>query len=49
MARIRTTTRWGNSDIIMLKPQDKVDLDIEIGKDEVDLEDMIIIKRRKKK
>ena len=33
----------------MLKPHDKIDLDIEIGKDKVDLEDMVIIKKQKEK
>ena len=48
MARIRNTARWGNSDVIMLKSQDKVDMDIDIGDDQVDLEDMIILKNKKR-
>jgi len=47
MARIRTTAHWGNSDVIMLKPSDKKDLGIEIGKDEVDIEDIRILKKKK--
>lgn len=39
--------RWGNSDVILLKPQDKVDMNIEIGKDQVDIEDIIILKTKK--
>ena len=44
MARIRKTKRYGNSDIIMLSPQDKIDLGINIGSDLVDIEDIVIIK-----
>ena len=49
MARIRNTARWGNSDVIMLKSSDKVDLDINIGKDKVDIEDMVVLREKKSK
>jgi len=49
MARIRNTARWGNSDVIMLKPYDKIDLGIEVGEDEVDIDDIQILKKKKKK
>jgi hypothetical protein len=49
MARIRKTKRWGNSDVIVLNSLDKLDLDIEIGEDRVDIEDMKIIKEKENK
>lgn len=33
----------------MLKSHDKIDLDLEIGKDKVNIEDMVIIKEKKAK
>lgn len=49
MARIRPTRKIGNSDYIKLEQIDKQDLNIEIGVDDVDLSDIIIIKKRNKK
>ena len=48
MARIRNIVKWGNSTVIMLKPLDLKDMGIEVN-DEVDIEDIQIIKKRKKK
>jgi len=47
--RIRKTKQWGNSDVIVLNSQDKVDLDIHIGVDQVDIEKIKIIKKNGEK
>lgn len=46
--RKRKFGKYGNTDVIKLKPSDKEDLGFDY-EDEVDLEDVVIIKRRKKK
>lgn len=45
MARLRPTRRIGNSDFIKLEPTDKHDLDINIGDDEVDIDDIVVVKK----
>ena len=41
--RIRKTEHWGNSNVIVISSSDVKDFNINIGKDEVDIEDLIII------
>ncbi len=45
----RNIRRWGNSIVIMLTSTDVKDLEIDVDRDEVDIEDIVIIKRSKKK
>ena len=49
MARKRSTFRWGNSSVILLKPSDLLDLDIKVGEDMVDIEEMVVLKGEMKK
>ena len=46
MSRIRTIKKYGDTWVIKLMPLDAVDLELNIG-DEVDVEDMVIIRRKK--
>jgi hypothetical protein len=49
MPKIRETRRIGHSDFIKLEPIDKEDLNIEIGKDKIDIEDIVVVKELKKR
>lgn len=47
MTRIRRTRKWGDSKVIVLAPTDDKDMNIEIGKDQVDIENIRILKDKK--
>jgi hypothetical protein len=47
--RIRKTRKYGNTSVITLKPNDAEDMNIKIGKDFVDIQEIKIIKHKKKK
>ena len=46
MSRIRPTRKIGSSEYIKLEPIDKKDLNIKIGIDEIDIEDIVVIKKK---
>ncbi len=44
----RNIRKWGNSFVIMLTPTDVKDMEISV-QDEADIEDIVIIKKKKKR
>jgi hypothetical protein len=48
MARLREVGKYGNSFVIKLIPEDIQDLELELG-DKLDIEDAMIVKKRKQK
>jgi hypothetical protein len=43
MARYRKFKKYGNTDVIVMKPQDKIDLNLKYG-DLIDIEDAVVKK-----